>query len=78
MQEEKSTIFELERIISVVSVRVKQQQRVIDGLRDPAARIEALSVYADLLRAEYELEEHRAKLKRQLAGYRLPGLVNRQ
>lgn len=70
MHESKSTIFDVERTISIVAIRVKQQQRLIEGLGEGPERIEALSVYAELLRAEYELEEHRARLKRQLFSYK--------
>ena len=69
MREEKTTVFDLERQISVVAVRLKQQQRIVESLGEGLDRLQALSVYADLLRAEYELESHRARLKQKLSVY---------
>ena len=71
MQEEKSTVFDLERQISVIAVRLKQQQRIVESLDEGLARLQALSVYAELLRAEHDLESHRARLKKKLSAYRL-------
>lgn len=73
MQEDKSTVFDLERQISVVAVQIKQQQRLVESLGNGLDRLHALSVYADLLRAEYDLESHRARLKKQLSAYSLSG-----
>ena len=75
MQEEKSTVFDLERQISVVAVRIKQQQRIVDSLEEGIDRLEALSIYADLLRAEYDLERHRARLKKKLSAYSLSSVA---
>jgi hypothetical protein len=71
MQEDKSTVFDLERQISVVAVQIKQQQRLVESLGNGLDRLHALSVYADLLRAEYDLESHRARLKKKLLAYSL-------
>jgi hypothetical protein len=73
MQDEKSTVFDVERQISVVAVQIKQQQRIVESLGEGLARLQALSVYADLLRAECDLESHRARLKKRLSAYSLSG-----
>jgi hypothetical protein len=73
MHETKSTIFDVERQISVIAVRVKQQKRIIGELPEGLGRLEALSVYAELLRNEYELERYRAQLRKQLSAYSLSG-----
>lgn len=59
MRETNPTIFEIERQISIIAVRVRQQRRIVEGLPDGVERLEARSVYADLLRNEHELERHR-------------------
>ena len=71
MQEEKSNLFDLERQISFVAVRLKQQQRIVESLEEGLDRLQALSVYADLLRAEHDLESRRAGLKKKLSAYSL-------
>ena len=71
MQEEKSNLFDLERQISFVAVRLKQQQRIVESLEEGLDRLQALSVYADLLRAEHDLESRRAWLKQKLSAYSL-------
>ena len=68
MDELNTTIFNIERRISLVSIRVNQLQRVIDGLR--GALINALTVFADLLRDEYQLEQQRAQLLNRLSACR--------
>ena len=73
MHESNPTIFEIERQISLIAVRVKQQKRIVDGLPDGVERLEALSAYADLLRNEHELERNRARIRKQLSAYRLTG-----
>jgi hypothetical protein len=76
MHQSKPIISDIERKLSVVSNRVERQQRIIDRLREGPERIEALSVYADLLRTQYELQEWRAKLTRRLSDYKMPGTTS--
>jgi hypothetical protein len=71
MHEPNATIFDLERQISVVGACIKQQQLLIGGLQGTSERIEALSTYAELLRAEYELDCYRDQLKRRLSAHLL-------
>ena len=73
MHETNPTIFEIERQISIIAVRVKQQKRIVEGLPEGVERLEALSVYADLLRHEHELERYRSQIRKQLSAYRLTG-----
>lgn len=65
MHEAISTHFDVERNNSVFAVRVKQQQRVIESAAPE--RIRAPSVCVDVLRADYQLEQHRARLVSQLS-----------
>jgi hypothetical protein len=71
MHQSKPTIFDIERKLSLVSI-----QRVFDILREGPERIEARSLYADLLRDQLELEEYRAKLTRRFSGYKVSGTAS--
>jgi Na+/phosphate symporter len=76
MHQSKPIISDIERKLSVVSNRVERQQRIIDRLREGPERIEARSLYADLLRDQLELEEYRAKLTRRFSGYKVSGTAS--
>ena len=76
MHEQRATIFELERQIAVVAIRLQQQHRIIGGLPDGPERIEALSEYAELLREEHDLERNRAQLNKQLSAYSWSGVAS--
>jgi hypothetical protein len=73
MHETNPTIFEIERQISIIAVRVKQQKRIVESLPEGVERLEALSLYAELLRNEHGLERYRAQIRKQLSAYRLTG-----
>ena len=67
MHEQRTTIFDLDRQFAIVDIQITQQQRLIDGLRDSPQRVEALSAYAELLRAQYDLQCYRDQLKKQFS-----------
>jgi hypothetical protein len=76
MQEQsKITIYDIERNIAVVAIQLHQQERIIEELQEGAGRLEALSVFADLLRSQYELEINRHGLRKRFSAYALPGPV---
>jgi hypothetical protein len=59
MQRSNSALSHIDSRLTVLAIRLQQQERIIEGLKPGPGRLEALSTFAEILRAQHEMQMQR-------------------
>jgi hypothetical protein len=59
MQRSNTALSQIDSRLTVLAIRLQQQERVIQGLKPGPGRLEALSTLAEIVRAQHEMQMQR-------------------